>query len=73
MVRFPKYFIYLFFSLVPVLAVTAQEKKPGYDSSYVERASKKMLFRLYTSQKYTDLVVNVPGGIEVIAISLIQD
>lgn len=62
MVRFPKYFIYLFFSLVPVLAVTAQEKKPGYDSSYVERASKKMLFRLYTSQKYTDLVVNVPGG-----------
>lgn len=61
MTRFPKYFVCFFFLMIPVLSVFGQEKHSGYDSSYVERASKKMLFRFYTSQKYTDLVVNVPG------------
>lgn len=39
----------------------SQEKSSGYDTNYVESYPKKMLLRMYTSQKYSNLVVKVPG------------
>lgn len=50
--------LYLIFGLAGFLNAQGMA---DYDTNYVESNSKKMLLRLYTSKKYTDLVSNVSG------------
>ncbi len=56
---YPKIYICFLLLFSHVFNSTAQEKISGYDTAFVERGSNKMLLRLYTSRKYTDLVANV--------------
>jgi len=57
--KFIFFSILFFFSFA--LNSIAQEKPSGYDTNYVDVDSRKMLLRLYTSQKFTNLVANVSG------------
>ncbi|WP_296700524.1 DUF4421 domain-containing protein [Algoriphagus sp.] len=61
MLRFYKYAFCLLVLFSIAISSYAQEKISGYDTNYVESNSKRLLLRLYTSKKYTDLVSNVPG------------